>query len=112
MIRTTLLVGTLALLAACGSRTALKPLPGMAPIPKAATAKAAQTPDQLMTPSTQARPDRTVDLRTRSVERQDDPFDTAPDAALAPMPGTAPEATPEPAPESAPAPAGAASQNP
>jgi len=108
MIRATLLVGTLALLAACGSRTALKPLPGMAPIPKAATAKIAQTPDQLMTPSTQARPDRTVDLRTRSVERQDDPFDTAPDASPAPMPGTASDPTSE----SAPAPAGAASQNP
>ena len=85
MIRTAILVGTLALLAACGSRTALKPLPGMTPIPKAADAREPQTPGQLMTPSTQARPDRTVDLRTRSVERQPDPFDAPPGEKPAPL---------------------------
>jgi hypothetical protein len=70
-----LLVG---LLAGCGSRTELKPLPGMSAVPKSAEAKAAETPAQLMKPSTQARPDRRADLLTESEERKDDPFDLPP----------------------------------
>jgi len=73
-----LLLGSLGLLAACGSRTHLHPRPGMGTVPKAVAAEAPQTPDQLMTPSTQARPDRKADLLTKSEERQDDPFDLPP----------------------------------
>lgn len=82
--RNLMLVAAAALLAACGSRTALKPPQGAAPMPKAAAAKAPQTPEELMTPTSQARPDRTVDLLTQSVERQPDPFDTAPGSPPAP----------------------------
>ncbi|MBO9574107.1 MAG: hypothetical protein J7494_00070 [Sphingobium sp.] len=65
-------------LAACGSRTELRPKQGMTSVPKAAEAKAPETPTQLMTPSTQARPDRKADLLTKSEERADDPFDLPP----------------------------------
>ena len=66
------------LLAACGSRTELRPKQDMQTVPKAAEAKAPETPTQLMTPSTQARPDRKADLLTKSEERAEDPFDLPP----------------------------------
>lgn len=78
MMRYAMLFSAMALLAACGSRTALQRPADSSPIPKAAAAKTVPTAEQLMTPSSQARPDRTVDLLTQSVERQDDPFDTPP----------------------------------
>ncbi len=77
---TSAMLGTAALmmLAGCGSSTALKPLPDMTAIPKAKNAQTAETAEQMMTPSTQAQPERTVDLLTRSQERGDDPFDKPP----------------------------------
>jgi len=66
------------LLAGCGSRTELKPKPGMSVVPKAEAAKKPATPTQLMTPTTQARPDRKADLLTQSDARPDDPFDLPP----------------------------------
>ena len=83
-MKAAILVAGALLLAGCGSRTALKPLPGMTAIPKAANAQAAETPEKMMTPSTQAQPERTVDLLTRSQERGDDPFDKPPGAAPTP----------------------------
>lgn len=68
----------LGLLAACGSRTELTPKPGMGTVPKAVAATKPATPSQLMTPSTQARPDRRADLLTKSEERDEDPFDLPP----------------------------------
>lgn len=68
----------IALLSACGSRTELKPKPGMTAVPVAAAAKAPETASQLMTPTTQARPDRRADLLIKSEERRDDPFDLPP----------------------------------
>ncbi len=50
----------------------------MATVPKAAAADKPQTAEQLMTPSTQAQPDRQADLIGRSAERKDDPFDLPP----------------------------------
>jgi hypothetical protein len=76
--RALILLGLTGLLAACGSRTELRALPGMGAVPKAAEAPAPQTPSELMTPDTQARPERKADLLTRSEERQDDPFDLPP----------------------------------
>ena len=75
------LLATLALapaLAACGSTQALKPKPG-ASLPVAPYG-ARQTPDvnDLLTPSVQARPQRTGEVLTRSQQRQDDPFDLPP----------------------------------
>ena len=78
MTRALIALPLLALLAACGSRTELRPLPGMSAVPKAAEAKAPETPAQLMKPETQARPDRKADLILQSEERKDDPFDLPP----------------------------------
>lgn len=65
-------------LAACGSRGRLTPADGSAlPVaPYAATAT--PTPDQLLTPSVQARPQRSDELLTRSEERKPNDFDLPP----------------------------------
>lgn len=66
-------------LGACGSRKGLEPKPGMAPVPVAHGASQPATPAELMQPSTQARPDRTVEPLNRSQERpKEDPFDLPP----------------------------------
>lgn len=78
MMRSLLAVSLIGLLAACGSRTELKPLPGMSPVPKSVEAKAPETAAQLMKPTTQSRPDRKADLILQSEERKDDPFDLPP----------------------------------
>ncbi len=65
-------------LAGCGGRGPLKPEAGQ-PLPvKPYGARATPTPDQLMTPSPQARPDRNDELLTRSEERAPDDFDLPP----------------------------------
>lgn len=68
----------LAMTTACGSVKELRPVEGMTPIPTAVAAQGPETPTQLMTPDTQAQPDRQAELITRSVERKDDPFDLPP----------------------------------
>lgn len=65
-------------LASCGGRQPLKPLAGQKGPAVPRGAAAAPTAQQLMTPSTQARPERNVELLTQSQERQDDPFDLPP----------------------------------
>lgn len=65
-------------LAGCGSTQALKPAAGTTmPV---APYGARQTPDvpTLLTPSQQARPQRTGDVLSRSQERPVDPFDLPP----------------------------------
>jgi hypothetical protein len=64
----------LATLAGCGSTTRLRPSEGMTAVPKAAAADRIETAAELMTPDTQAQPDRQADLILRSTRRQDDPF--------------------------------------
>ena len=66
-------------IAACGGRQPLKPIEGqnMPAVPVGATA--APTAQQLMTPSLQARPERSVDLLTNSRLREDDEFDLPPE---------------------------------
>lgn len=75
------LLSATALLAlpACGSRQKLTPVEGTAPAPKAYGAPMIATPDQLLTPSTQSRPERNVELRRKSEARADDPFDLPPE---------------------------------
>jgi hypothetical protein len=68
----------LLLLAACGSKVALKPKEGNALPMKPQTASAVPTPDQLLTPDTHARPKRSDEQLKRSQERQDDKFDLPP----------------------------------
>jgi uncharacterized protein YceK len=78
-MRRLLLAGCLAaLLGGCGSVTRLRPDEGMGAVPQAADATRRETPAELMTPSTQAQPERQADLLTRSAEREADPFDLPP----------------------------------
>ena len=66
------------LLAACGQKTELTPLAGQTLPP--APYGASEVPDaaQLLEPDTLAAPERSVELRKRSEEREDDPFDLPP----------------------------------
>ena len=65
-------------LAACGSRGDLKPAAGQT-LPVAPLGRVdPPTADELLVRSQQAAPKRSVELRTRSEERADDPFDLPP----------------------------------
>jgi hypothetical protein len=73
-------VPLLALLAlcACGVRTDLKPQAGKS-LPPAPYGRAERpTAAELLTPPPQAAPERSIELRERSEERADDPFDLPP----------------------------------
>ena len=63
------------MLGACGQKSALQPVEGAAlpPAPYGATA------DELLAVEPTAAPDRSVELRTRSEEREDDPFELPPE---------------------------------
>lgn len=78
-MRIAVAIGSLALLAACGQRVPLEPLPGdslpVAPL----GAGEPKTVDELLEPGPQAAPERSVELRRRSEERADDPFDLPPE---------------------------------
>ena len=65
-------------LVACGNRADLKPAAGTA-LPVAPLGRADRpTAEELLVRPQQAAPTRNVELRTRSEERQDDPFDLPP----------------------------------
>ena len=65
-------------LAACGNRVDLKPAAGNS-LPPAPLGRADRpTAEELLNLPPQAAPKRTVELRTRSEEREDDPFDLPP----------------------------------
>lgn len=65
-------------LSACGQTGALKPPPGKE-LPVAPYGEETRpTAEQLLEPGTQAIPERSVELRRRSEEREDDPFDLPP----------------------------------
>ena len=69
---------TMALLGACAQKAGLEPLAG-SKLPVAPTgAEAAPNAEELLTPVPQAAPERSVELRRRSEEREDDPFDLPP----------------------------------
>jgi hypothetical protein len=73
-----LLAGGL-LLCACGSRTPLTP-PAGASLPVAPHgATSAPSAEELLRRDALAAPERSVELRRRSEERQDDPFDLPPE---------------------------------
>ncbi|MGN6373941.1 MAG: hypothetical protein ACTHMG_00130 [Sphingomonas sp.] len=65
-------------LAACGSANQLTPAPGEQLPVAPYGAEARPTSKQLLTPSTQARPERDTDLLKNSEKRQPDPFDLPP----------------------------------
>ena len=65
-------------LAACGQVRELSPPPGQT-LPAAPYGRADRpSADELLAPTPQAAPARSVELRQRSEEREDDPFDLPP----------------------------------
>ena len=77
-MRIVVLLATAALLAGCGARAPLTPAPGTS-LPVAPKGLAVP-PDaeELLRRDALAAPERSVELRRRSEERQDDPFDLPP----------------------------------
>jgi hypothetical protein len=79
--RSTLIVALIAALAlaGCGNRRVLKPLAGH-DLPRAPYGTGYKpNADQLLKPPVQVKPERNVDVRVRSEERTDDPFDLPPE---------------------------------
>ena len=78
-MRKLLTLGAIALLAACGQKADLKPVAG-SDLPPAPYGTETQ-PDAtaLLELDTLAAPERSVELRRRSEERADDPFDLPPE---------------------------------
>jgi hypothetical protein len=66
-------------LGGCGSAGQLKPGPGDALPVAPYGARATPTPRDLLTPTTQQRPERSDELLRRSDERRSDEFDLPPD---------------------------------
>ncbi len=65
-------------LAGCGSRGQLKPVEGASLPQKPYGATATPTPEQLLTPGAQARPERSDELLRTSQPRSSDEFDLPP----------------------------------
>ena len=78
-MRTTALVLASLALAACGQKADLEPLAGQELPPRPFGAEVQPDAQELLTLGSQAAPDRSVELRTRSEEREDDPFDLPPE---------------------------------
>ncbi|WP_425429592.1 hypothetical protein [Erythrobacter tepidarius] len=79
MMRPVILLVVAMLLAACGARAPLTP-PAGARLPVAPHgASTAPSADELLRRDALAAPERSVELRRRSEERQDDPFDLPPE---------------------------------
>ena len=72
-------LGFAMLLAACGQKADLEPVAGadLPPAPYGAGVK--PDAEQLLELDPQAAPERSVELRKRSEEREDDPFDLPPE---------------------------------
>ena len=66
-------------LSACGQKSALEPPPGETLPPAPYGADQRPTAAQLLEPDVIAQPVRDTELRTRSEEREDDPFDLPPE---------------------------------
>ncbi len=79
MMRSCVLVLAALALAACGSRTQLTPPKGTSLPTAPYGADARPTADELLRLDALAAPERSVELRQRSEERQDDPFDLPPE---------------------------------
>ena len=66
-------------LGGCAQRTPLEPAAGQSLPVAPYGAKSAPDADALLTPPPQAAPARNVELRSRSEERADDPYDLPPE---------------------------------
>lgn len=78
-MRTAIALAALAMLAACGQKSALEPVADNSLPPAPYGAEVQPTADELLALDPEAAPDRSVELRTRSEEREDDPFDLPPE---------------------------------
>jgi hypothetical protein len=65
--------------AACAQKRDLKPVAGEALPPAAYGSHHQPSAAELLKPTPQEAPQRSVELRTRSEEREDDPFDLPPE---------------------------------
>ena len=72
------LLASLATLSACGNRAALEPREGAALPPAPYGREEPLDADALLVPPPMAVPERSVELRRRSEERENDPFDQPP----------------------------------
>lgn len=73
------LLGLAGLLAACGTQAPLTPPKGVELPPAPHGAQDKPSADELLRRDALAAPERSVELRRRSEERQDDPFDLPPE---------------------------------
>ena len=64
--------------AGCGQKADLRPITGKELPPAPYGREVRKTADALLEPPTQAVPERSVELRKRSEQRADDPFDLPP----------------------------------
>ena len=69
----------LILLAACGAQRDLEPQAGKSLPPPPYGRAEAPSAEELLEPTPEAQPVRTVELRRQSEEREDDPFDLPPE---------------------------------
>ena len=68
-----------AALSACGAQRDLTPVPGESLPPAPYGRSDTPTAEELLEPAPQAAPERSVELRRQSEEREDDPFDLPPE---------------------------------
>lgn len=66
-------------ISACGARAPLEPAAGSTLPPAAYGTQERPDPEQLLELEALAAPERSVELRRRSEEREDDPFDLPPE---------------------------------
>lgn len=78
-MRTILILMAASALAACGQQADLKPAAGTDLPPAPYGSERQQTAEELLEQDTLAAPERSVELRRRSEEREDDPFDLPPE---------------------------------
>jgi hypothetical protein len=78
-MRRTIPLAAVLLLAACGQKAELEPLAGHTMPPAALGATAQPDTEKLLALDPLAAPPRSVELRKRSEEREDDPFDLPPE---------------------------------
>lgn len=71
--------GLALVLGACAQQTDLEPLPGATLPPAPYGAPEPKSAEDLLERPVQAEPERSVELRTRSEEREQDPFDLPPE---------------------------------
>ena len=79
IFRKLVVIGISFVLAACGQKSELTPVAGQTLPPKPYGAEVQPDAEELLALDPQAAPDRSVELRTRSEEREDDPFDLPPE---------------------------------